>query len=191
VFPPALPFQPPQSAIPGNRSCQHNRTSRESSFPHLCRDGPKQLSAVPHGGLANFAASLSVFRGGSSLCICSVGSRLLTLPAYRRFTQREYYRRAHRPTQRKTSLGSLSHGWFAQQSRPAQYCSLLVYLLTRIGILTPCNYGVLPNNSTVKLGATVCDQYIALVWVTANSSRFVVSTRRRFILPAKAFAARN
>lgn len=47
---------------------------------------------------------------------------------------------------------------------------------TRIGALTPCNYGVLRGSSKVTLGERLCDQYIAVGCVSTKSTRVAVST---------------
>jgi hypothetical protein len=92
-----------------------------------------------------------------------LGSR--TLSAYSRFTPGGCYRRAHRPTQKeKCPRLDQSHRTPAEQPSPERLLNIAHYcfILTRIGVLTPCNYGVLPSRSTVKLGKTFVK---GLVWI--------------------------
>jgi hypothetical protein len=50
-----------------------------------------------------------------------------------------------------------------------------------IAALTPCNYGVLQRRGTVKLGESVCDQYIAVVRFITTSTRVVALCKKTVI----------
>ena len=115
VFPPALPSQPTQSAIPGNHSRQaHAHLSRVALSPPAQR-WPEAIERSPSWGareLSRVSQRLSWWRLPSASA--ALAEEFLPLSAYSRLTQRACYRRAHRPMQKKSASA-----WIRVTGRPS------------------------------------------------------------------------